>query len=197
MYKSDHIVAFSSCIVLKFKLTYSSHVIIIMCIKKKSKKVLPTVIDADLVVLNSSQAIDGTESDGTIDRIRIRGIIRDDLAAGCFPQGHHSVVYGSVHFSQKWRRHLSRLNDRRILLYRLSAFTRSEHQRCRLFMSIPIAQWVTKEVSITHTCRVFRVLCTQTLDQRMFVARDEPHIPIDLYHLPNCQMFADLIKFNW
>jgi len=68
---------------------------------KKSKKVLPTVIDADLVVLNSSQAIDGTESDGTIDRIRIRGIIRDDFAAGCLPEGHHSVVYGSVHFSQK------------------------------------------------------------------------------------------------
>lgn len=63
------------------------------------KKILLAPIDADFIVFDRLEAIEGTEGESTIGRVPIRGIIRDDLAAGFLPEGHQSVMHGPVHFS--------------------------------------------------------------------------------------------------
>lgn len=61
-------------------------------------RILLAPIDADFLVLDRLQAVDGAEGQGTIGRVLIRRIIRDDPAAGLLPKGHQSVMHGPVRF---------------------------------------------------------------------------------------------------
>lgn len=63
------------------------------------KRILLAPIDADFIVFDRLETVDGTEGESTIGRVPIRGIIRDDFAAGFLPEGYQSVMYGPVHFS--------------------------------------------------------------------------------------------------
>jgi len=64
----------------------------------RRRRILLAPIDADFLVLDRLQAVDGAEGESTIGRVLIRGIIRDDPAAGLLPKGHQSVMHGPVRF---------------------------------------------------------------------------------------------------
>lgn len=100
----------------------------------RRRRILLAPIDADFLVLDRLQAVDGAEGESTIGRVLIRGIIRDDPAAGLLPKGHQSVMHGPVRFHYIEEKTLSpRPNDRQTD-YRTLADTRgSEYRRCRLF----------------------------------------------------------------
>lgn len=76
--------------------------------KESKRKTLLAPIDADLIVLERLQAVDGAEGDSSISRIPIRRIIRDDLAAGLLPEGHQRVMHGLVHLARREDRHFRR-----------------------------------------------------------------------------------------